>query len=99
MAPSQPIPHDVTVPGLEGTGPAIDLGMAMGALNSGASQWMWDWEDAGGDYRDQLYQAWRNLKQILAHEWDGRAYLHPVKVSRRRGVIVVRSPRRTCYAS
>jgi malate synthase len=78
-APSQPIPKDVTTPGLEGTGPSIDLGMAMGALNSGASQWMWDWEDAGGDYKDQLYQAWRHLKQILAHEWDGKPYAHPTK--------------------
>ncbi len=51
----------------------------MGALNSGASQWMWDWEDAGGDYKDQLYQAWRHLKQILAHEWDGKPYAHPRK--------------------
>ena len=51
----------------------------MGALNSGASSWMWDWEDAGGDYKDQLYQAWRHLKQILAHEWDGKSYEHPTK--------------------
>ena len=54
-------------PGLEGTGPAIDLGMAMGALNTGAASWMWDWEDAGGDYKDQLYQAWENLRDLLAH--------------------------------
>jgi malate synthase len=74
------IPDDVKIPGLEGTGPSIDLGMAMGALNSGASSWMWDWEDAGGDYRDQLYKGWRNLKQILAHEWDGRAFSHPTKL-------------------
>ena len=67
-----PIPADVTTPGLEGTGPSIDLGMAFGALNSGASQWMWDWEDAGGDYKAQLYEAWANLKRILAHEWDGK---------------------------
>jgi malate synthase len=53
--------------------------MAMGALNSGASQWMWDWEDAGGDYRDQLYQAWENLADILAHKWDGKPFLHPTK--------------------
>ena len=79
VAPSQPIPKDVTTPGLEGTGPSIDLGMAMGALNSGASQWMWDWEDAGGDYKDQLYHAWRHLKQILAHEWDGKTFHHPTK--------------------
>ena len=74
------IPADVTTAGLEGTGPCIDLGMAMGALNSGASQWMWDWEDAGGDYRDQLYQAWSNLKHILAHDWVGRSFAHPTKV-------------------
>ena len=60
-SPTVPIPADTMRPGLEGTGPAIDLGMAFGALNSGASQWMWDWEDAGGDYKDQLYQAWVNL--------------------------------------
>ena len=76
---SSDIPADVTTAGLEGTGPCIDLGMAMGALNSGASQWMWDWEDAGGDYRDQLYQAWSNLKHILAHDWVGRPFAHPTK--------------------
>src|SRR5438874_1084898 len=59
---SVPVPADTMKPGLEGTGPAIDLGMAMGALNTGAASWMWDWEDAGGDYRDQLYQAWENLR-------------------------------------
>jgi malate synthase len=74
-----PIPADVTRPGLEGTGPSIDLGMAFGALNSGASQWMWDWEDAGGDYKAQLYEAWTNLKAILAHQWDGKPYEHPKK--------------------
>ena len=74
-----PIPTDTMRPGLEGTGPAIDLGMAFGALNSGASQWMWDWEDAGGDYKDQLYQAWVNLGDILAHKWDGKPYVHPTK--------------------
>ena len=31
---SVPIPKDTMRPGLEGTGPAIDLGMAMGALNT-----------------------------------------------------------------
>jgi len=74
-----PIPADTMRPGLEGTGPAIDMGMAMGALNSGASQWMWDWEDAGGDYKDQLYQAWVNLRDILAHKWDGKPFVHPTK--------------------
>lgn len=79
VASKVPIPKDVTTPGLEGTGPSIDLGMAFGALNSGASQWMWDWEDAGGDYKAQLYQAWTHLKQILAHEWDGKPFEHPTK--------------------
>lgn len=76
---SVPIPKDTMKPGLEGTGPAIDLGMAMGALNTGAASWMWDWEDAGGDYRDQLYQAWENLRDLLAHKWVGKPFLHPTK--------------------
>jgi malate synthase len=36
LNPSVPIPPETMKPGLEGTGPAIDLGMAMGALNTGA---------------------------------------------------------------
>jgi malate synthase len=76
---SVPIPADTMRPGLEGTGPAIDLAMAMGALNTGAASWMWDWEDAGGDYRDQLYQAWENLRDLLAHKWNGKPYSHPTK--------------------
>jgi malate synthase len=79
LNPTVPIPADTMRPGLEGTGPAIDLGMAFGALNSGASQWMWDWEDAGGDYKDQLYRAWVNLADILAHKWDGKPFVHPTK--------------------
>jgi malate synthase len=79
LNPSVPIPKDTTTPGLEGTGPAIDLGMAMGALNTGAASWMWDWEDAGGDYKDQLYQAWENLRDLLAHKWNGKPFEHPSK--------------------
>ena len=79
LNPTVPIPADTMRPGLEGTGPSIDLGMAMGALNSGASQWMWDWEDARGDYKDQHYRAWRNLADILAHKWDGKPFVHPTK--------------------
>jgi malate synthase len=79
LNPSVPIPPDTMTPGLEGTGPAIDLGMAMGALNTGAASWMWDWEDAGGDYKDQLYQAWENLRDLLAHGWNGKPYVHPSK--------------------
>ncbi len=37
LNPSVPIPKDTMRPGLEGTGPSIDLGMAMGALNTGAA--------------------------------------------------------------
>ena len=79
LNPSVPIPKDTMTPGLEGTGPSIDLGMAMGALNTGAASWMWDWEDAGGDYKDQLYQAWENLRDLLAHKWVGQPFLHPTK--------------------
>ena len=79
---SVPIPADTVKPGLEGTGPAIDLGMAMGALNTGAASWMWDWEDAGGDYKDQLYQAWENLRDLLAHAWDNRSFYHPTKLDK-----------------
>ena len=79
LNPTVPIPADTMRPGLEGTGPAIDLGMAMSALNTGAASWMWDWEDAGGDYKDQLYRAWQNLADILAHKWDGTPYEHPGK--------------------
>src|SRR5258706_2183770 len=79
LNPSVPIPADTMKPGLEGTGPAIDLGMAMGALNTGAASWMWDWEDAGGDYKDQLYQAWENLRDLLAHKWTGKPFTHPTK--------------------
>src|SRR5687767_6727522 len=57
-------PAEVKQPGLQGTGPADDLGMAMGAINTGsygAVSWMWDWEDAGNDFQDKFYRAWRNL--------------------------------------
>src|SRR5581483_3648699 len=79
LNPTVPIPPDTMRPGLEGTGPAIDLGMAMGALNTGAASWMWDWEDAGGDYKDQLYQAWEHLRDLLARKWDSTPFVHPTK--------------------
>src|SRR4029079_9128579 len=79
-APTVAIPAEKMRPGLEGTGPCIDLGKAMAAVNAASSSCMWDWEDAGGDYRDQLFRAWRNLKQLLAGEWnDGREFEHPTK--------------------
>ena len=82
LNPTVPSPADAMRPGLEGTGPAIDLGMAMSALNTGAASWMWDWEDAGGDYKDQLYRAWQNLADLLAHKWDGQPFVHPTKKNR-----------------
>jgi malate synthase len=82
LNPTVPAPADTLTPGLEGTGPAIDLGMAMGALNTGAASWMWDWEDAGGDYKEQLYRAWQNLSEILARRWDGKAFFHPTKLDK-----------------
>ena len=77
-----PAPAEVARPGLQGTGPADDLGMAMSAINAGrcgAVSWMWDWEDAGNDFQDKFYRAWRNLKELLAGEWDGKTYSHPQK--------------------
>jgi len=68
--------------GLQGTGPCDDLGMAIGAINagrSGAVSWMWDWEDAGNDFGDKLYRAWRNLRQLLAGEWNEKHFRHPEK--------------------
>ena len=74
-----PIPAEVMRPGLQGTGPFDDMGMAMSAINAETASWMADWEDAGNDYADKLYWAWRNLKELLAGEWKDRTYLHPVK--------------------
>ncbi len=82
LNPKTPAPAEVRRPGLQGTGPADDLGMAMGAINAGrcgAVSWMWDWEDAGNDFQDKFYRAWRNLKEVLAGEWDGKTYSHPQK--------------------
>ncbi|MBI2822796.1 MAG: hypothetical protein HYX74_11295 [Acidobacteria bacterium] len=72
-------PEEVTRPGLQGTGPFDDLGMAISALNARTVSWMADWEDAGNDYQDKLYQAWKNLGELLAGEWEDRSYLHPTK--------------------
>ena len=74
-----PTPAEVVRPGLQGTGPFDDMGMAMSAINAQTASWMPDWEDAGNDYGDQLYSAWRNLKELLAGDWEGRAFAHPVK--------------------
>jgi malate synthase len=79
LNPRVPIPAEVARPGLQGTGPCDDLGMAFSALNTGAASWMWDWEDAGNDYQDKLYRAWRNLREILSGRWNTKTYRHPEK--------------------
>lgn len=74
-----PIPQEIMRPGLQGTGPFDDLGMAMSAINAETASWMADWEDAGNDYADKLYQAWKNLKELLSGHWENQTYPHPVK--------------------
>jgi malate synthase len=81
-----PLPPQLLRPGLQGTGPADDMGMLFSALHAsdyGAVSWMWDWEDAGNDVRDKLYRAFENLRDVLDGVWgDGlspRTYLHPTK--------------------
>ena len=53
--------------------------MAMGALNTGAASWMWDWEDAGGDYKDQLYQAWGQPPRFSRTNGTASPFVHPTK--------------------
>ena len=74
-----PISEEIMRPGLQGTGPFDDLGMAMSALNARTASWMPDWEDAGNDYGDKLYSAWKNLKELLAGEWGDKIFHHPMK--------------------
>ncbi|HEU0168971.1 MAG TPA: hypothetical protein VFS62_14425 [Chloroflexota bacterium] len=74
-----PIPDEVMRPGLQGTGPWDDLGMAMSAINAHTASWMPDWEDAGNDYADKHYQAWQNITDLLHGRWEGRPYWHEAK--------------------
>ncbi|OGR57043.1 MAG: hypothetical protein A2034_01290, partial [Elusimicrobia bacterium GWA2_38_7] len=69
-----PVPQEVLRPGLQGTGPAHALRMLMSAINAKTASWMFDWEDAGDDYNDKLYLAWKNLKEVLAGKWEGHEY-------------------------
>ena len=77
------VPASLLAPGMQGTGPFIDLGMAMGAINAGkygASSWMPDSEDAGGDFKGQLYQQWDNLTSLVAgRHKHGDKWSHPTK--------------------
>ncbi|MBI2119687.1 MAG: hypothetical protein HYT97_08685 [Elusimicrobia bacterium] len=76
-----PVPQEVLRPGLQGTGPAHALRMMMSAINAKTSSWMFDWEDAGDDYDDKLYRAWKNLKEVLAGKWENREYTEGGKTS------------------
>ncbi len=82
MNSTVPVPAEVLKAGLQGTGPADDMGMLMGAINAGlkgAVSWMFDWEDAGNDYQQKLYQAWTYIKEVISGTWIGRAFKHPTK--------------------
>ena len=82
LNPTTPIPDELMRPGLQGTGPYDDVGMAMGALSTRAASWMPDYEDASNDFRSVHYQSWENLGQLIAGEWDGKTFTHPTKVDR-----------------
>ncbi|HEX9779692.1 MAG TPA: isocitrate lyase/phosphoenolpyruvate mutase family protein [bacterium] len=80
-----PIPeelHPLKRPGLEGTGPWANLGMAFRALNAKTASWMPDAEDAkprdakSGDLLGP-YEMVRNIKHILSGEWDDKEFVHP----------------------
>lgn len=80
LNPTCPVLPVALKPGLQGTGPADDLGMLFSAINTGTASWMFDWEDAGNDYKDKLYRAWQNLSDVLRGEWDNeKIYQHPTK--------------------
>lgn len=94
-----PIPADLQKPGLQGTGPAAELSMLIGALNSGSADWMFDWEDALGDRGDQIFRAFRNLQGVLegriteyTSEAKGKRYVPkpraewPTVIARHRGL-------------
>jgi malate synthase len=74
-----PIPDEVMRPGLQGTGPWDDLGMAMSAIDAHTASWMPDWEDAGNDYADKHYQAWQNITDLLHGRWEGKPFWHEAK--------------------
>lgn len=74
-----PVPELVRKPGLQGTGPADDMGMLISAINTGSASWMFDWEDAGNDFQNKLYRAWKNLTEVLSGQWNGKVFHHPIK--------------------
>ena len=73
-----PVPRDlIDRKGLEGTGPFLDMGMAISALNAKTAHWMADWEDAMGDQAEQIYQAFQNITDLISGRVS--SYLHPQK--------------------
>ena len=82
--PVPPDAHPLKNPGLELTGPWQPLDMAFNALNSPAPMNMPDFEDASpphfrpdGTPSNQpvgVFSALENAREILAGEWNGRAY-------------------------
>jgi len=99
-----PIPADVHPlrnPGLELTGPWHPLDMAFNALNSAAPQNMPDFEDASpSHFQPQgtpsgqpvgTFAALQNAKEILAGEWNSKAY-EVVKKDKTRAYKISRPP-------
>ncbi|MBP9853410.1 MAG: hypothetical protein KBD53_00920, partial [Candidatus Omnitrophica bacterium] len=70
--------------GLEATGPAADVGMAISIFNAainGIESYMIDYEDATPDeYGAQQFQQVKVINQLLKREWKkGVKYFHPTK--------------------
>src|SRR5262245_3712064 len=77
----KPGPHDVSVAGLEGTGSAVDLGMAIGALNSGASSRMRNWGMRSAIMPTSSIRR-GETKALAPHRWLCRGQVDP-KTGRR----------------
>ena len=98
--------------GLEGTGPFLDMGMAISALNATTAHWMADWEDAMGDKGDQIYQAFQNTTDLIGgklmeyrHPTKGKTYklqkrnLWPTLIARYRGLALKVKKNQMTYAN
>ena len=75
---------EVMRPGLQGTGPADDLGMVMGSINAaeyGAASWMDDWEDAApGKKFEGACKAYENYRDVIDGKYPkGFKWVHPTK--------------------
>jgi isocitrate lyase len=62
-----PIPAELTEkPGLQLTGPAVQMNMLINGLNSNAVHYMIDFEDAQTDKHLKLYEAMQNVYDVLS---------------------------------